>query len=344
MPELTLTHANALLRQQNFREALVEYRRMVAESHPLARLAQANIDICLRREAKGCVAQPAAQDSDGPAEGSDIVICLTTIDSRLHHLRQVIESLHDQKLPPVAIRLYVSREAYLLDAGISEKDPLLQAMADLPLLQVHWVPNIGPYRKIMSFLKEHFSHDLTRDKLFVTVDDDTIYPPDFLQTLYENFKLHDCVVAFRGREMVLHDGQIGSYADWGLGLPQVSLANLPTGKDGVLYSTRFFTREFLRLDDALSLAPTADDLWIKWHCAGNGVPSLILNPEACTSDYKSFPTVNYSNEYRCKSLYSSYNSSDTRGKNDDSVRKLEVFYTDVYGLSLGELMGQAISV
>ena len=195
----------------------------------------------------------------------------------------------------------------------------------------------------MPFLQEHFSHSVATDQLFVTVDDDTIYPPEFLRVLLEQFSTHDCVVAFRGREMVLDDAEIASYPSWGLGLDRPSMNNLPTGKDGVLYSTRFFTREFVRIEDAIELAPTADDLWIKWQCGLNGVPAIVLNPIACTSDYKGFPVVDYSKEYRGNSLYSSYNANSAQGKNDDSVRKLEAYFKDLLGQSLAQVIQMAQS-
>jgi len=242
---------------------------------------------------------------------------------------------------PKEIRLHISREPYLLDKGISPDDPHLKELQKFPLLRVKWVDNTGPYRKIAPFLQEHFSHHVATDELFVTVDDDTLYPPEFLRVLLETYEKHDCVVAFRGRAMVLEAAEIGSYPTWGLGLDYPSMSNLPTGKDGVLYSTRFFTRDFVRLDDAIALAPTADDLWIKWQCGLNGVPAIVLNPIACTSDYKGFPVVDYSKEYRGNSLYSSYNANSAQGKNDDSVRKLEAYVKDRLGQSLAQVIQMA---
>jgi hypothetical protein len=244
-------------------------------------------------------------------------------------------------VPPKEIRLYVSREPYLLDKGIAPDNPHLKELQKFPLLRAKWVDNTGPYRKIVPFLQEHFSHHVATDQLFVTVDDDTLYPPEFLRVLLETYEKHDCVVAFRGRAMVLEAAEIASYPTWGIGLDYPSMSNLPTGKDGVLYSTRFFTRDFVRLDNALALAPTADDLWIKWQCGLNGVPAIVLNPIACTSDYKGFPVVDYSKEYRGNSLYSSYNANSAQGKNDDSVRKLEAYVKDLLGQSLAQVIQMA---
>ncbi len=252
---------------------------------------------------------------------------------------KVIESLHKQQLMPSVILLNISREPYLLDEGIQPDNPILQVLKNMPLLQINWVPNTGPYRKILWFVDQHFSQSITRDKLFVTVDDDTIYPNSFLQQLYDTYMKHDCVVAFRGRHMSLQEDRIEPYSEWTLGREEPKLCNLPTGKDGILYNTKFFTRDFLELTDALKLVPTADDLWIKWHCALNGIPAVILNPEACTSDYKSFPVVNYDKSYRDVSLYVQHNSSSAHGKNDMGVEELEAYFLERYGYNLITLAG-----
>ena len=353
------------MRRGDFTAALLAYEVLLAQGHSQAAQIALNIGLCRKRlvDPEGLSSAPpvrpmpaaaptsvskslplstltAAARSAVALEGK-LTVSLTTIDSRLPHLHRVIESLHQQDVSPKEIRLHISREPYLLDKGISPDDPHLKELQQFPLIKVKWVDNTGPYRKIVPFLQEHFSHHVATDELFVTVDDDTLYPPEFLRVLLETYERHDCVVAFRGRAMVLEAAEIASYPAWGIGLDYPSMSNLPTGKDGVLYSTRFFTRDFVRLDDAIALAPTADDLWIKWQCGLNGVPAIVLNPIACTSDYKGFPVVDYSKEYRGNSLYSSYNANSAQGKNDDSVRKLEAYVKGLLGQSLAQVIQMA---
>jgi hypothetical protein len=362
-----LASANIAMRKGDFAFALEAYEQLLVEGHSQATNIALNIKLCRSRlsllqqppavvQLKSAPMTDRALESDEPSlvqpatlmsagiagVNVNLTVSLTTIDSRLPLLHRVIESLHQQEVPPREIRLYISREPYLLDQGISPDDPHLKELQRFPLLKVMWVDNTGPYRKIVPFLQEHFSHHMATDELFVTVDDDTLYPPEFLRVLLETYQAHDCVVAFRGRAMALDAAEIASYPTWGIGLDYPSMSNLPTGKDGVLYATRFFTSDFVRLDDAIALAPTADDLWIKWQCGLNGVPAIVLNPIACTSDYKGFPVVDYSKEYRGNSLYSSYNATSAQGKNDDSVRKLETYCKEKLGQSLAEVIQMAL--
>lgn len=347
-----LSEANKIMRAGNWEEALRKYDEVAMNFPHLRALVQGNIKIILRRiELEKMGLNLLGNKAPESIEGSPLVpaslaadavvavtVTLTSIRSRLENLVKVIESLHQQRLMPQRIELYLSELPYLLDEGVSRNDPLVQALEQFPLVKVVWVENTGPYRKILPFLQGHFDASPEEEKLFVTVDDDTLYPEYFLSTLYEKYLEHDCVVAFRGRHIEMSGAAIPSYSEWTQGKADPVLSNVPTGKDGILYSTKFFTREFLDMAAARSLAPTGDDLWIRWHCAMNGVPALILNPEACTSDYKSFPVVDYSREYRSNSLYSLHNSAGAQGKNDVSVAALEEHFIRRFGYNLRSIL------
>ena len=363
-----IQQANEKFRMGDFQAALNIYRELLKENALPRQVAEFNIQFCEKKLAltkkkaasTGTVAgaaialksdvtrhapvEPVAPQLPGstkpvqPIGSPDVTVTLTTIKSRLPKIGLVIESLHKQTVLPKKIVLNMSHEPYLLDEGIAEDDPHLTALREFPLVHIKWVDNIGPYRKIWPFLQEHFSNSITCDQFFITVDDDTIYPEFFVEKLLCEFNKYDCVIAFRGRKVESGETKLKEYKDWDIGHAEVRISNLPTGKDGVLYNTKFFTSEFLNLRDALELAPTADDLWIKWHCAMNGVPAVIINPEACTSDHKGFPAVDYSTDYREVSLYSMHNSAESKGNNDISVERLEHYFLEKFGYNLFRLM------
>lgn len=339
MEKSGVAKANALYRTGDYCEALKLYERL-SKRPGWTNLLQANIKLCRKKLQVISARQSVSNHRYANSEKSPaIVVTMTTIQSRLQYVSKVIESLSKQTLNPIRIDLNISRDPYLLDQGIEPNDPVLLDLMSMPLLHVNWVANNGSYRKIVPFLTNHFARESTEDSLFITVDDDTLYPEYFMQRLYDEYLRHNCIIAFRGRHIELNEGVLTNYDKWTWGQEHPSLNNLPTGKDGILYSTKFFTRDFLNLTEAQRIAPTADDLWIKWHCALNGVPSIVLNPEACTSDYKSFPVVNYDKEYRNNSLYAQHNKSEgALGKNDEAVRKLEEYYMQTYGYNLAWLI------
>lgn len=315
-----LTYANKLIRNGQIQNALSVCRK-IRSSLPIA--LQKQVDWNIRYYGDRVHAAPAQ-----PAETQAIDITLTTIKARLPAVAKVIESLHRQTMPPRSIQLHVSQDPHLLDDGIQAADLEKHGLNGFAKLQVHFVDNTGPYRKIMPYLDRHFSQPQRENKLFITVDDDTLYPPDFIETLTRHYRQHQCVIAFRGRKICFESGRVARYGAWPPGTNTPSLLNIPTGKDGVLYSTSFFTSSFLNQDHALAIAPTADDLWIKWHTYSNGISSLIISPEACLSDHHGFPLVNYDQSFRDHSLYRAHNSGSS-GNNDAAIQKLEQQLTPI---------------
>ena len=76
---------------------------------------------------------------------------------------------------PDKICLYLSEEPYLLDDGFKDKkitnSELLKYINDNSIIDIKWVKNIGPYRKLLPLLKDKWDEDC----IIITIDDDTIY-------------------------------------------------------------------------------------------------------------------------------------------------------------------------
>lgn len=337
---MKIKQANRFFKNGEYRKALDIYSRLNRQE-PFNGLLSFNIELCNKRLSSS----KSNQGANKPLHGKlPIPVTLTSISSRLPRLIDVINTLHEQTLQPSKILVHLSEDPYLLDKGVRANDPYVKKLQEFPLVELKWVSNTGPYRKIIPLVSQLIKRNekgYTAETVFVTVDDDTLYPTDFLERLYGAYCKYDCVIAFRGRSIVLDEsGDYAAYGSFSLGSPEPQMRNIPTGKDGVLYSSRFFTNEFCEVDDAVAIAPTADDLWIKWHCALNGIPSVILNPEASTSDYRSFPVVDYSDDYRDVSLYRKYNKEGSLDKNSTTIQALEKFYKDKWGYNLLTLLSE----
>ena len=350
--------ANYLFNKARYEDALSTYQEIVQVNPILERVFSFNINLCKKNVEKISLGSSVINSFDRDQANrvfdhnidsfdasrmnpvDEIFITMTTIDSRIEKVKFVMESLAKQTYQPAKIFLNISKEPYLLDKGLDENNATLQEIQSYKNVVINWVPNIGPYRKIYPFLERHFSQTVSKEKIFITVDDDTLYPDYFVAELYKKYRETNSIIAFRGRCIEIEEGRLSKYDNWSLGKNLLSFGNLPTGKDGIIYSTNFFTREFLNLEVIKEIAPTVDDLWIKWHCALNGVKSQILNPEACTSDYKSFPVVDFSNEYRGNSLYAMLNSKKAGGNNDIAIEKLENYFAREYGYNLKFMLDQ----
>lgn len=208
----------------------------------------------------------------------EIDISLTAISPRIARLAPVIASLLAQDPAPARVLIHLSRGAYLLDEGITDLPADLAALVDGHRVQVIWVDNTGPYRKILPWAAAHAGSD----RWVVTADDDTLYPQGWLARLVVGRLATGAVTAWSGHPIVLRRDRVAGYGRWfGAALPDgPALRVLPIGKDGVLYSGRDFPPELQDTATAQAIAPTADDLWLRWHMARVGVRAQVVGQGA----------------------------------------------------------------
>jgi hypothetical protein len=265
-----------------------------------------------------------------------VIVTLTSIRARAAALRETVESLVRQDHPSAfEVRVHLSHEPYLMDEGFPvapDWAPSLQALNPLCSLRFVFVRNTGPYRKLLPVLAECIESD--SDTLIVTCDDDTRYAPDWLSRLLHHHRCTGGVVAFRGHSMRLDpEGRaLAPYALWQTNPDKghFGLNNLPTGKDGVVYHPSCFDRSVLDVDTAMRLAPTADDLWFRWHTVARGVPCYLIDlGDRVFDDVPSFDEG--------VSLWEVYNK---RGGNDNTIAALERHFQYSHGTTVAEQLAE----
>ncbi|MEQ9168771.1 MAG: hypothetical protein RLO12_21115, partial [Fulvivirga sp.] len=212
-----------------------------------------------------------------------------------------------------------------LDEGIHEpSQALMQLEGQNKKFSIHYTTNTGPYRKLLPLLESDFWN---QDDLLVTADDDTLYPANWLSQLVEAYETHRCIICHRGHHMANTNGTFFPYRQWmrhGI-RENPSLLNLPTGKDGVLYPPELLSSAVLNIEKALEVAPTADDLWLKWHTAAMGAQVYCIN-----TDYKS-GTFAECSEKTGPALYDNFNRG---GGNDKCIQRLVEYGIKYLGIHL----------
>lgn len=267
-------------------------------------------------------------------EQTHVIVSLTSIKSREAALRETLESLMKQDIPThYEVRVHLSHEPYLMDEGFAGEPAWIGELAALNLqcsLSVRFVRNTGPYRKLLPVLEGCIDGDM--GTVIVTCDDDTYYEPTWLRTLLHYHRLTGAIVAYRGHTASLHatDKSLLPYASWQKNSHKChySLANFPTGKDGVLYRPCYFDRSILNVETAIKLAPTADDLWFRWHSLLRGVPCYIINLN--DQVLKSVPSFE-----KEKSLWEQYNKN---GGNDRTIASLEKHFNQAFGMPVSNVL------
>ena len=239
-----------------------------------------------------------------------IYISLTSIFQRQGLLLQTLESIVTQTLLPSKIFLFLSKQPYLLDAGFKDKiltnNNLKKFLHKYShLINVVWVKNTGPYRKLIPLLKKKWNEDC----IIITIDDDTVYENNLIENIVNDYKEHKCVINYRGFSPKINKIEELKYKKDKY-LINKHLFNFPTGKGGILYTPSFFhqTKDLIFNKDVyLNKCETADDIWFMLVRVANNVP--------CFLDTKTF--MKKDNNCKGVSLFSNYNNNN---KNTETIK------------------------
>lgn len=199
-----------------------------------------------------------------------IIVSLTSTSKRIHMCRATLISLATQQYTPDKIILNLSREPYLNDRGIYQDDILDYLTNSIPchlknILEIRWVENIGPYRKLIPTLQQ-----ASYDDIIITADDDIFYDSQWLKLLIYNFNpIHKKIHAGRVRKIYNSNfNRPTGYIYWPIVKEEEVLESnwiITYGGGAVLYRG-WFSDELLNDTRFLDLAPTADDLWYSKIC------------------------------------------------------------------------------
>ena len=249
-----------------------------------------------------------------------LYVSLTSIFQNQSELVQTLTSIINQTLRPNAIHLYLSEQPHLQDIGFKDKkitnDDLIRLLDERKdIIELHWVENEGPYRKLLPLLKEKWNEDC----IIITIDDDTVYVKNLIENMVSDYGAHGCVVNYRGFTPKM--ASLSEFSYFNRDEPiEKDLYNFPTGKGGILYKPSFFhcTNDLIfRKDIYLNTCTTGDDIWFYLIRIKNNVPCFLR--------------IGYDNIY-CDmdlstpySLYGNYNSQNSNNTNmfNESLKTLK---------------------
>lgn len=201
---------------------------------------------------------------------SNLVISLTSFPARIKTVHFAIRSLLEQTCRPKEIHLWLGRNEI---PGRNWLPSKLRALEEHGL-QIHFAD-----RTLHQYDKFMHNTALNADAPFVIVDDDVIYPPQALEHLLEAHKKYPhAVIGNRCHRIGIgKNGSLAGYQAWKREqqMPGPSFQLLPTGAGGVLYPAGFLSDTMVtNIDDILSCAPYADDIWLKATALARGIPTV----------------------------------------------------------------------
>lgn len=188
---------------------------------------------------------------------NDVVISVTTYSKRINQVHIVVESLFRQTQQANRIILWLAKEEFSDDTI-----PLILKRQIDRGLEIKYCEDIKSYKKLLPTLS------LTPDSIIITVDDDYIYPLNFVENLLRvHFQYPRCVCYYTGNRISFDSkGKLKPYIKWkeAEGLEQVpSLLNFSFGAGGVLYPPYTFSQEIFNIEYIKKNIPKADDVWFK---------------------------------------------------------------------------------
>lgn len=198
-----------------------------------------------------------------------IVISLTTYSKRIEEVYLVVESILNQTLKADKIILWLDEVEFN-----EEIIPNILKKQRERGLEIKYCENIKSYKKLIPTLKEY------SNEIIITVDDDIIYPIDFIEKLYKNhIKFSNVILCNIGREIPKNKKLILEYKNWKLSknikLPMYEI--VPIGAGGILYPPNCFYKDVQAKELFQKLAPLADDIWFKTMTLKNGLKSMVID-------------------------------------------------------------------
>lgn len=186
------------------------------------------------------------------------VISLTSYPARIETLYQTLESMFQQTVKPEVVHLWLAKSEF----------PGLLLPSSLERVRKRGVridfveDNLRSYKKLYYSLQEY------PNSTIITIDDDVIYPPSWLERLLKaNHRYAHDILCYRGhdlrkkgRNQLMEYNELKEKNSYST---ESSYELMPTGVSGVLYPPKSLHEEVLNKSLFMLLAPSNDDVWFK---------------------------------------------------------------------------------
>ncbi len=192
------------------------------------------------------------------ASGGRTVISLTSIPSRIDHIKTTLNSLLDQTVRVDEISLNLPRKT----RRGGDKLVIPNFLKGLKNVKIYIIDDDqGPATKLLPTLRRERGED-TR---IIYLDDDMVYNKSLIETLTNYSNIHpDLAIANRAWNVKDYLETGNGYNDKGSGIWDIAM-----GYAGVLVKPKFFTDDVHYLTSESAFY--ADDVWVGGHLSKNGV-------------------------------------------------------------------------
>jgi hypothetical protein len=189
----------------------------------------------------------------------EVVVSLTSYPARIQTTWLAIESLLRQEIKPNRIVLNLFEEEF--------PDKKLPAPIKAQIkrgLEINWCPdNLKVYLKIIPTIQKY------PESVIIAVDDDVIYPSNFLKDLLTGHaKYPNSMIARAVKKIVVKEKKVLPVSQWRCSEHIWATEEMPPsynlvgeGIGGLLIPPHILHKDFLKKELFMTLCPTNDDIW-----------------------------------------------------------------------------------
>lgn len=209
------------------------------------------------------------------------VISITSFPARIATVNQTIESIINQNYPYKCITLWLAESQFPnKEADLPEA---LNKLREAKSLIIGWCKDTKSYKKLIPSLQTY-----KKDPI-ITIDDDLIYPIDWLERLVKAYiEDPESIHTMRAHGLLVDTLlNIQPYSTWRSNMDKAekSYFNFFTGVGGVLYPPKSLSENVLNEKDMLKLCPNADDIWFWAHALLNRTKINLVTPNIGRLNY-----------------------------------------------------------
>ena len=193
------------------------------------------------------------------------IISFTTIPSRINKIEKTIGSIINQPIDEIV--LWLPKNFKRVQGQINNIPKFLINNK----VNIQYVEDIGSITKIWYALKDTKYENCN----IITIDDDVIYPSNFVQT-FLNKKDLDEVLCYRGRIL---NSPFNNYRNSQVihcnDIKYEKPVHIVTGTWGAIYKSSFFDKHFF--ERSTSNRHMVDDIYISANMWRNNIPMKVIN-------------------------------------------------------------------
>lgn len=248
-------------------------------------------------------------------DGRNIIVSLTSFPARIEQVWLVVESILRQQIKPHRIILWLSKEQF------SSIDILPQRLLSLQSrgLEIRMVDgDIRSHKKYVYAFKEY------PNEYIILIDDDIIYPSNFISELLCGMDMEDRVNCSYGALI--------NYDNKGNMMPYVTWQSITQDKTddyrfffgsggGTIFIPRFLYKDCCNIELSQKLCPLADDIWLNAMCR-------IAHLKCCKVRTGLIFTIAKNSDAAL------YHENIGRNKNDIQLKDITSYYINELGVDI----------